>query len=144
MDENKKKMEYINLFENKDIKNGIRININSAQGALKAIKEIFHNKKPNYVFGLENVKVNDYDIIMTSWREWLVTGKMSKVEYAHRELLKKMFNFHIRTEDHVICFQSYNLREALLMCRINKKYINVVIPQVEGVPLNTSIIATYT
>ena len=59
------------------------------QGALKAIQEIFHNKKPNYVFGLENVKVNDYDIIMTSWREWLISGKMSKVEYAHRELLKK-------------------------------------------------------
>ena len=69
---------------------------------------------------------------------------MSKIEYAHRELLKKMFKFHIRSEDHVICFQSYNLDEGLLMARINKKYLNVIIPCVEGIPQRTSIIATYT
>ena len=109
-----------------------------------AIKEIFHNKKPNYVIGLENTKVQDYTTIINAWREWLVTGKMTKVEYKHTELLKKMFKFHIRSEDHVICFQSYNLDEGLLMARINKKYLNVVIPSVDGIPQHTSIIATYT
>ncbi len=144
MDNEKKTNEYINFFENKDFKNGIRININSPQGALNAIKEIFHNNKPNYIFGLENTKIQQYHVIIHAWREWLVTGKMTNIEYGHREVLKKIFQFHIKPVDHVICFQSYNLDEALLMTRINKRFLNVIIPEVEGLPPQLSIIATYT
>ena len=43
MDNEKKNNNYINLFDNKDLINGIRINIDSTKGALEAIKEIFLN-----------------------------------------------------------------------------------------------------
>jgi hypothetical protein len=145
MNNEEEKANYINFFENKNLKNGIRININSQQGALKAIKEIFTDNKPNYIIGLENQKIEKYEIVIIAWREWLVTGKMTNIKYQHKELLKKMFTFHFKQEDHVICFQSYNLNEALLMTRINKKYLNIIIPKIEGsIPINTSIIATYT
>jgi hypothetical protein len=145
MDNEEKKPNYINFFENKNLKNGIRINIHTPEGALKAIKEIFTDNKPNFIFGLENQKIEKYEILIIAWREWLISGKMTNIKYQHKELLNKIFKFHFRQEDHVICFQSYNLDEALLMARINKKFLNIIIPKIEGsIPINTSIIATYT
>jgi len=144
MDNEKKNNNYINLFHNKDLINGIRINIDSTKGALEAIKEIFSNNKPNYAMGLEYVKVESYTLLISSWREWLITGNLTKIPYDKRDVLKKIFKFHSLPADHVICFQSYNLDEGLLMCRINKKFLNIIIPKIEGTPANTSIIATYT
>ena len=62
MDNEKKNTDYLNMFDNKDIKNGIRVNINSTDDALQAVKDIFHAKKPNYAIGLEGKKIQNINI----------------------------------------------------------------------------------
>ncbi len=135
--------DFIDLFKNDKIKDGIRINIKTTEEALNAVKEIFE-KKPNIVYGFEDYKIEKYDEIINQYRNWLITSKF-EASIDKKKLIKQIFEFHYNTtQDHVIAFQSYNLDNALLMCRINKKFLNIVIPKIEGTPINTSIVATYT
>jgi hypothetical protein len=135
--------KYINLFKNDKIKDGIRINIKNTEEALDAVKEIF-TKKPNIVYSFGEYKIEGYEKIIKEYRNWLITGKYN-ISLDKKKLTTEIFKFHYNTvQDHVIAFQSYNLDNALLLCRINKKFINIVIPRIDGIPLNTSIVAIYT
>lgn len=132
----------INLFKQPDIENGIRINVDSVGKAINAIKEMFE-KKPNIIYGISDYKITNYREIIFAFRNWLINNKLN-VPLENKQLIKEIFEFHSKiTQDHVVAFQSYNLDYALLMCRVNKKFINIEIPKMSGAPECTSIIATY-
>jgi hypothetical protein len=132
----------INLFKQPDIENGIRINVDSIGKAINAIKEMFE-KKPNIIYGISDYKITNYREIIFAFRNWLINNTLN-VPLENKQLIKQVFEFHSKiTQDHVVAFQSYNLDYALLMCRVNKKFINIEIPKMSGVPECTSIIATY-
>tara|TARA_B100000674_G_scaffold331563_1_gene276958 strand:- start:1065 stop:1490 length:426 start_codon:yes stop_codon:yes gene_type:complete len=134
--------KYINLFKETDIIDGIRVNVNSLDKAFAAIKEMFQ-KKPNIIYGIEDYKVEKYDEIVSAFRKWLITNEIN-ISFDKKKLVKQIFQFHSQTmADHVVAFQSYNLDTSLLMCRVNKKFINIEIPKISGIPYSTSIIATY-
>ena len=132
----------INLFKQPNMEDGIRINVNSVDKAINAIKEMFQHK-PNIIYGLDTFKVNNYQEIIAAFRKWLITNELN-VPIDKKKLIKQIFEFHSKTvQDHVVAFQSYNLDCGLLMCRVNKKFINIEIPKMSGLPSYTSIIATY-
>ena len=64
--------------------------------------------------------------------------------FNYEKIIKEVFKFHLNTFDHVIVFQSNNLSNALLMCRVYKKYYNVIIPKIPISDEHESIIATFT
>lgn len=132
----------LNLFNQTNIVDGIRINVNSIDKAIGAVKEMFQ-KKPNVIYGLDNYKIEEYREIVVAFRKWLIDDSLN-VPIDKKKIIKQIFDFHSKTlQDHVIAFQSYNLDNALLMCRVNKKFINVEIPKITGIPYSTSVIATY-
>ena len=134
---------YFNLFEQKDRIDGVSVNINNIGDAIKAVKKMF-SKPPNIIYGIDYT-VESYKDITTAFRTWLITDEIN-IQYDKKKLIKQIFDFHIKTQqDHIIAFQSYNLEFALLMCKINKKFLNIEIPKIEGGPsCGVSFIATYT
>lgn len=134
--------KYINLFNPDNIKDGIRFKVDTVDKALIAIKEMFE-KKPNIIYGLENYTITKHEEIVAAYRNWLINNTLN-VPIDKKKIIKQIFEFHFKTvQDHIVAFQSHNLDNALLMCKVNKKFINIEIPKLTGLPTATSIIATY-
>ena len=54
------------------------------------------------------------------------------------------FKFHLNVGNHVVMYHTYNDNNCLLLCRVNNKFFNIIMPFVnEGQKLNDSFIATY-
>ena len=109
---------------------------------LKKIKEIFVEKKPNIVYPIRYI-INDYVSIVKLWKKFTITGKII-CPFEFEDILKNIFIFHNSQINHVIAIQSYNLNNCLLMCKINNKYINIIIPKIPFHENEISIIATFT
>ena len=134
--------KYFNFFEQSDKIDGINVKIDNVGDAIKAIKEMF-DKPPNIVYGIDYT-IDDYKKIVIEFRKWLITNKID-VPIDKKRLIKQIFEFHFKTtQDHIVAFQSHNLDFALLMCKINKRFLNIEIPKIKGGPNNISFIATYT
>ena len=134
--------KYFNFFEQTDKIDGINVKIDTVGDAIKAVKEMF-TKPPNIVYGIDHT-IDDYKKIIIEFRKWLITNKID-MPIDKKKLVKQIFEFHFKTtQDHIVAFQSHNLDFALLMCKINKKFLNIEIPKIKGGPANISFIATYT
>ena len=107
------------------------------------IKNIFINKKPNIVYGL-TLTINNYKNIIDYWKKYLLGEKLI-IPDEYSLTITEVFKFHYNITDHVIMFQSYNLSNSLLMCRIDRKFFNIIIPKIPVDNTNgISIIATFT
>ena len=109
---------------------------------LKKVKHIFVEKKPNFVYRLQ-YNIKDYNDILNLWKNYMKSKKVI-CPFEYETMLKNIFSFHKMDIDHVIAIQSYNLTNCLLMCKINKEYINLIIPKIPFHENDISIIATFT
>ena len=65
-------------------------------------------------------------------------------DFCIAESIKDIFDFHLSNINHVILFYSKNKKNALLMGKIDKKYINIIVPAYTLKEKNVSIISTFT
>lgn len=106
------------------------------------IKKLFCENKPNIIYGFDEY-INNYEWIIELWKKFLFNKTIILPE-KYEKIIKDVFKFHLNKFDHVIIFQSFNLSNALLMCRIEKKYFNIIIPKIPFDRDTCAIIATFT
>ena len=107
----------------------------------KKIKKIFNifSKPCNMVYPIK-YEINDYKEVIDIWKAY----KKEKKIYNNDLLIKDIFDFHLSNINHVILFYSKNNNNALLMGKIDKEYINLIIPAYSLQNKGISIISTFT
>lgn len=107
----------------------------------KKIKEMFNifSKPCNIVYPIK-YEINNYEEVINIWKKY----KNEKIIYNNDLLIKDIFDFHLSNINHVILFYSKNKKNALLMGKIDKKYINIIVPAYTLKEKNVSIISTFT
>ena len=105
------------------------------------IKEMFVNKKPNIIYGFED-SINSYEYILDLWKKYYLKEKLILPE-KYIKIFNDIFKFHKMEINHIIAFQSSNLSNSLLLCRMDKRYFNILVPKIpfDKMP---SFIATFT
>ena len=107
----------------------------------KKIKEMFNifSKPCNIVYPIK-YEINNYIEVINIWKKY----KNEKIIYNNDLLIKDIFDFHLSNIYHVILFYSKNKKNALLMGKIDKQYINMIVPAYTLEEKNVSIISTFT
>ena len=109
---------------------------------LKQIKEFLKipTKKIIYI----PFKVSSYSKVIEIWKDYKKTKKINiKLRDIHKKILYNIFSFHDDHKNHVLLYYSINLKNCLLMCRINNKYINMVAPIDPLKDIGRNFVATY-
>jgi len=101
------------------------------------IKEIL-KKKPVTTFKYP-LETKNYTFVVEMWIKY----KNEKKLLINDHNIRTVFEFHLSSFDHIICYFSKGTEMALLLCKIKGKYINMLIPAESQLVLNNSVIATY-
>ena len=105
---------------------------------LKFIKNILLTK-PTYMAEVP-FRVTNYAEAVSLWGQY----KKNKSISVNNTHVINAFKFHLDCGDHVIMFHTYKDNNCLLLCKVNNKFYNIIIPFLnEGAPINESFIATY-
>ena len=56
-------------------------------------------------------------------------------ENINNEHVINAFKFHLNCNNHVVMFHTYKDNNCLLLCKVKDKFINIIIPFVNGVRL---------
>lgn len=90
-----------------------------------------------------NISIENYEQVLKMWLNYKKTGKIY-LKDDDLYLVKSVFDFHKKEIDHIILYFSKELLDCLLLCRINGKYKNILIPAEQNIlDLNKSFIAVY-
>ena len=85
-------------------------------------------------------RVTHYAEAVTLWSQY----KKHKSISINNTHVENAFKFHLDCGDHVIMFHTYKDNNCLLLCKVNNKFINIIIPFInDGSLINESFIATY-
>ena len=85
------------------------------------------------------IVVNNYKEVINQWIYYKNKGKI----LLDSKEIKDAFEFHSNNRDHILLYYSKNKTTGLLLCRINKRIINLIIPSEQLNKYDSSIIATY-
>ena len=114
---------------------------NIIEESMKTIKKIFTEREPNIIYGFDN-SIPSYNYMIGLWKKYIKGGNIILPDKYYKIIIE-VFKFHLNKVDHVILFQSYNLDNSLLMCRIKEKFFNVIVPKVHFKD-TVSLISVYT
>jgi energy-converting hydrogenase A subunit M len=109
---------------------------------LKKIKELLkiESKKIIYI----PFKVQSYSKVIELWNYYKKTNNINiNIIDFQKKMLYDIFSFHNNNENHVLLYYSKNLKNCLLMCKINNKYINMLAPIDPLKNLERNFVATY-
>jgi len=87
-----------------------------------------------------DIVVSDYKEVIHFWKHYKRTGEL----LLEQKEIKDTFEFHSNTFDHIVLYYSIGQSTSLLLCRIDMRNINVIIPSKPLHKYGTSFIATYT
>ena len=82
-------------------------------------------------------QINNYEEVLTLWENF------KKGIKTNIKMIDELFQFHCNTIDHIVLYYSKGQIGPLLLCRIQKKYINLVIKNSSQINFNNGFIATY-
>ena len=89
------------------------------------------------------LSVIDYNEVINVWLKYKNENKLFLFD-EDKHIVKNVFDFHKENIDHVILYYSKELLNCLIMCKIDNKYINIMIPGEEKIRKhNKSFIAIY-
>lgn len=89
------------------------------------------------------LSVDNYNEVIDVWLRYKNENNLLLIE-EDRHIIKSVFDFHKENKDHIILYYSKELLDCLIMCRIDKRYINIQIPSEEKIRnFNKSFIAVY-
>ena len=72
--------------------------------------------------------VSKFPFTVTSYQKVINTWKKFKNGDYLPFNIHQIFSFHLIKKNHVILYNSKGLTNALLLCFINEKYINILLP----------------
>ena len=110
-------------------------------GEFKKIKEMI--QQPCNAVWRVPYRVSYYRDVVREWGYYKKTGKVRYKEESENVYIKRIFDFHLNSSDHILLYYSSNQRNCLWMCKIGNKYINIVAPADTLETGKNSIIATY-
>ena len=87
-----------------------------------------------------DITVSDYKEVIHFWKHYKQTGEF----LLEQKEIKDTFEFHSNSFDHIVLYYSIGQSTSLLLCRIDTRIINVIIPSEPLHKYETSLIATYT
>ena len=88
--------------------------------------------------------VKYYKDVVKEWGYYKRTGKVRYEKKSERFKIERIFNFHLNGGDHILLYYSANKQQCLWMCKVDEKYINIIVPATSLETKDKSIIATYT
>ena len=95
--------------------------------------------KPTYIAEVP-FRVSNYSEAVAMWGQY---KKYKSIPITNTHVVNA-FKFHMDCGNHVVMFHTYKDNNCLLLCKINNKFFNIIIPFInEGSPMNDSFIATY-
>ena len=94
----------------------------------------------NIIYKL-NLEVQSYKNVIDVWKKYKHNNML--LVHNDRDVINDIFNFHKSNTDHVILYHTKYNENCLLMCKINGKYINLLIPAVEINQEQKSFAAVY-
>ena len=106
-------------------------------GYLTKIKKLL-KKKPVSTFNYP-LETKDYTFVVKMWIKYRKEKRLLIDDHN----IRTVFQFHLSPFDHIICYFSKGTTMALLLCKINGKYINMLIPAESRLVLENSLLATY-
>ena len=95
--------------------------------------------KPCNIIRKVPFKVINYKEVIDLWKIYKNGGNF----YINENLeLKNLFEFHKSNVNHIILFWSINNDNCILLCKVDEKYFNLLIPM--SLSKEYSFVATYT
>ncbi len=88
--------------------------------------------------------VKYYKDVVKEWGYYKRTGKVRYEKKSERFKIERIFNFHLNSGDHILLYYSANKQQCLWMCKVDEKYINIIVPAASLETKDKSIVATYT
>jgi hypothetical protein len=108
----------------------------------KKIREMI--QQPCNVVFTVSFMVKYYKEVVEEWNYYKRTGKVRYEKESERFKIERIFNFHLNGGDHILLYYSANKQQCLWMCKVDEKYINLIVPAASLGAKSKSIIATYT
>ena len=87
--------------------------------------------------------VDYYSEVVKAWCYYKRTGQIRSSANIGKVDIERIFDFHLHGEDHILLYYSINQRDCLWMCKVDDKYINILVPALTLETKQNSIIATY-
>jgi len=95
--------------------------------------------KPTYIAEVP-FRVSNYAEAVTMWVQY---KRKKTIPIANTHVLNA-FKFHLNCNEHVVMYHTYKDNNCLLLCKVNNKFFNIIIPFInEGLSITESFIATY-
>jgi len=89
-------------------------------------------------------EVSSYSKVIETWKIYKKCGKHNiNIKDIEKKILDNIFSFHNDHKNHVLLYYSANLKNCLLMCRIENKYINMIAPIDPLQDIERNFVATY-
>jgi hypothetical protein len=88
--------------------------------------------------------VKYYRDVVKEWNYYKKTGTVNYKDESKKIHIERIFNFHLNSKDHILLYYSHNQINCLWMCKVDNKYINILVPADTLKTKTHSIIATYT
>ena len=85
--------------------------------------------------------VSSYGSVIRGWEMYKRGDSMSQVK--NLRMVRGVFEFHMRNLDHIILYYSRNMKDCLLLCKVDGKYKNIRVPSEVLDKHNSNIIAVY-
>jgi len=106
---------------------------------MSKIQDLF-KKKPNIVYDIPH-SIQNYKDVVKIFYNYRLTNKLDF--YDPGSIITEVCKFHENNSDHIIMYHSSDKDDALLLCRIQEKNVNILIPSELGENKNKNIIAIY-
>jgi|TARA_B110000438_G_scaffold260124_1_gene269990 hypothetical protein len=95
--------------------------------------------KPTYIVEIP-LRVSNYAEAVAMWGQY---KKYKTIPISNTHVVN-VFKFHLDCSNHVIMYHTYKDNNCLLLCKINNKFFNIIIPFInDGISIDESFIATY-
>lgn len=98
-------------------------------------------KKPVNIFSIDK-SVEKYENVLELWKKF----KKDRKNMTYK--IYCIFMIHLQEDNHIIMYHSKFKNNSLIMCKINNKYYNYILPYIEinnklSILKNTNFIAYY-